>query len=299
MKYSKIPETSEKHCLILNERGLLISNKKKAIHYLETIGYYRLTGYMFHLQSNDGYHLFNEGIQFEEVIKIYNFDKKLRSIISEYIEQIEIYLRAKLTNKYSLKYGFFWYNNSILFEDILIFEKINHEIEITFNHPKELFLKKFKLKYTSESLPPSNMALEILSLGKLARLYKALKNQDGKLDIASEFELPSNIISSWLIYLTNVRNICAHHSRLWNKKVTVDRPMFPTREKYKFKGENFNDSNTTLYGIISIIDRLLMSFNPENRFIHKIERIINNYQIDCSLMGFPSNWKEDANWKKI
>ncbi len=297
MKYTKKPETPEQCCLILKERGLIINDQDRAVKYLKNVGYFRLTGYMFHLQSKDGNHTFIEGTKFEDIITLYQFDKKLRGVISEYLERIEICLRAKLTDKYSISNGFFWYNNIDLFDDKEIFEKINTEIKVTFEDPKEQFLKWFKHKYTSESIPSSNMALEILSLGKLARLYKALKNSGGKSEIANEFDLPSATITSWYIYLANVRNICAHHSRLWNKKVTADRPIFPSREKYRFKGENFNDSNTTLYGIISIIDRLLSSFNANNSFTQKIETLIAEYSVDCKLMGFPENWIETANWK--
>lgn len=299
MKYAKIPKTAEQHCLILSQRGLLVSDKKRAIRYLKNIGYYRLTGYMFHLQSNDGKHQFISEVQFEEIIQLYKFDKKLRSVILYYLEEIEICLRARLTDRFSLSNGFYWYNNIELFNNVHVFNTINQDIAYSYKNPKEMFLKKFREKYIYEELPPSNMALEILSLGKLARLYKALKNQGGKLDIADEFELPSNILSSWLIYLANVRNICAHHARLWNKRVTVDRPIFPNREKYKFIGENYIDSNTTLYGIISMIHRLLMPINQENNFVKKIETIINEFDIDTSLMGFPLNWRETANWKKM
>ena len=184
-----------------------------------------------------------------------------------------------------------------MFDDIEIFENINREIIDLYRHPKEPFIKWFKSKYTSESIPPSNMALETLSLGKLARLYKALKNKDGKSEIAKEFNLPTSALTSWFIYLANVRNICAHHSRLWNKKVTVDRPIFPSRKVYEFKGINFADSNTTAYGIISMINKLLAAFNPQNNFIKKIEALIIEYSIDCSLMGFPDKWMETANWK--
>ncbi|MCP9752924.1 Abi family protein [Ferruginibacter sp. HRS2-29] len=297
MKYTKTPETPEQCCEILKNRGLIINDPDRAIKYLTNVGYFRLTGYMFHLQSNDGKHTFIDGTKFDDIIALYQFDKKLRGIISEYLERIEICLRAKLTDKYSITNGFFWYNDRELFEDAEIFDTINREIKDTFDDPKELFLKRFKSKYVDEDMPPSSMALEILSLGKLARLYKALKNKNGKSEIATEFNLPSSTITSWYIYLANVRNICAHHSRLWNKKVTADRPQFPTREKYKFKGENFEDSNTTLYGIISMIDRLLISFNPKNTFTSKIENLIREYSINCLLMGFPEDWEKTANWR--
>lgn len=297
MQYTKSPETLEQCCSVLESRGLVIDDRERAIKYLKNVGYFRLTGYMFHLQSKDGNHTFAKGTTFDDIISLYQFDKKLRGVISEYLERIEICLRANLTDKYSATHGFFWYNNSDLFEDQGIFDNINKEIREAFDDPKEQFLKWFKYKYTSEDIPPSNMALEILSLGKLARLYKALKNKDGKLEFAKEFELPSATITSWYIYLANVRNICAHHSRLWNKKITADRPIFPNREKYRFRGENFEDSNTTLYGIISLIDRLLISFNPQNTFTQKIEHLIVEYSIDTTQMGFPESWEETANWK--
>ena len=265
--------------------------------YLKSVGYYRLTGYMFHLQSRDGGHRFLEGACFDDVIGLYHFDKQLRGIIAGYLERIEICLRAKLTDAYSASHGFFWYSLGELYDDQDIFSMIQGEIAEAIKDPKEQFLKKFKLRYTSEPIPPSNMALETLSLGKLARLYKGLKNKDGKQEIASEFDLPSKILTSWLIYLTHVRNICAHHARLWNRKVTVNMPIFPSREKYRFKGENFEDSNTTLYGIISMINRLLAAFNPENTFTDKIERLIAESKVDCALMGFPADWKETANWR--
>lgn len=265
--------------------------------YLKTVGYYRLTGYMFHMQSRDGSHRFLDGSSFDDVIGLYHFDKQLRSIIAGYLERIEICLRAKLTDTYSATHGFFWYSLVELYDDQDIFCMISEEICEAIKDPKEQFLKKFKLRYTSETIPPSNMALETLSLGKLARLYKGLKNKDGKQEIASEFDLPSKILTSWLIYLAHVRNICAHHARLWNRKVTVNMPIFPSRDKYKFKGDNLHDSNTTLYGIISMIDRLLAAFNPENSFTDKIERLIKECKVDCTLMGFPVDWQATANWR--
>lgn len=297
MKYQKPPLTTEDCIHLLKLRGLAISDQDRALKYIESIGYFRLTGYMFHLQSKDGDHTFKNATSFEQIINLYQFDKKLRAIVLEYLERLEIYMRAKLTNLYSLSHGFFWYNEQSHYADPTTYEIINEEIRESFKDPKEQFLKAFKNKYTSESLPPSNMALEILSLGKLAKLYKGLKNEQTKIQIATDFDLPSNILTSWLIYLANVRNICAHHSRLWNKKVTVDRPIFPQREKYKLNGSTPLDMNTTMYGITSIIDKLLSSFNPSNNFASKIEALIIEYKINTQLMGFPENWEKEANWK--
>jgi abortive infection bacteriophage resistance protein len=298
MKYSKSSLTTAQHIQLLKDRNLDIPCEIRATKYLNNVGYFRLTGYMYHLQTMDGNHSFIGEVSFDTIINLYQFDKKLRAIIIEYMERIEVAVKAKLTNMYSLSYGFFWYTKEELFADREIFHNINEEIAKTFENPQEGFLKSFKFNYKSEPCPPSNMALETLTLGKLSKLYKGLKNDEEKVEIATEFNLVSSLLTSWLVYLTNVRNVCAHHSRLWNKKITADRPTIPSREKFKFNGTMTNDFNTTMYGVISIINKVLLSFNPENHFILKIENLINEYSVDVSLMGFPEDWKTEAHWYK-
>lgn len=298
MKYPKRPYSSQEHIALLEERGLKIPSQERAERYLDNVGYFRLTGYMFHLQTTDGNHKFFSEASFDDIINLYQFDKKLRAIVIEYMERIEIAVKAKLTNKYSLRDGFFWYTKKELYADANIYMTVNEKIAKAFAQPQEGFLKAYKFKYPSEPSPPSNMALETLTLGNLSRLYKGLDNNEIKIEIATEFGLASSTLTSWLIYLTNVRNICAHHSRLWNKKITADRPSIPNRKNYKFNGTMTNDFNTTMYGVISIMNRLLLSFNPDNRFILKIEKLIAEYAIDTFFMGFPANWKTDAHWHK-
>lgn len=107
MKYTKQPYTNSSHIKLLKERGLIITDEIRAVKYLDSISYYRLSGYMFHLQNKSDNDRFIEGTTFDEIINLYKFDKALRGIILEYIERIEVCLRAKLSNKYSIKYGFF------------------------------------------------------------------------------------------------------------------------------------------------------------------------------------------------
>jgi|SRR5690554_4478358 len=299
MKYEKKPLTAEEHLELLKERGLSIDNPERAIKYLKSIGYFRLTGYMYHLQESDGSHRFHESTTFNDIISHYQFDKKLRAIFSEYLERIEIALRAKLTNYFGLSHGFYWYTIYDLYADKNTFDIVNEEIISKFKDPQERFLKNFKRKYTSESLPPSNMAMEILTLGKLARLYKGLHNNDEKGKIANDFGLPSTILSSWFIFLNNVRNICAHHGRLWNRRITADKPLIPKRKKYEFNGDIPANFNSSCYGAIAMIDRILRIINPNNRFIIKVTELIGSYdEIDLVLMGFPEDWQTNPAWKK-
>ena len=294
-QYSKEPYSCEEHIKLLTERGLLIENEARAIKYIETIGYYRLSGYMFHLQNKASDNTFVPNTSFDDIINIYKFDKALRSIILEYIERIEVCIRAKISNHYSLRHGFFWYLDEKLFADQNAFSIIKEYVIENFNDPKEHFLKAFKWKY-SNNFPPSIMVMEILTFGKVAKLYSGLNNDETKKAIADEFSLLPDHLSSWLIYINNVRNICAHHSRLWNKRVTANQPIIPQRKKNKFNGSIPENFNTSVYGIISIIDRLLSSFNKDNSFAAKISELVNTFNIDATLMGFPDDWKTNATW---
>lgn len=283
---------------LLTERGLIFEDHVRPKKYLETVGYFRLTGYMFHLQSKDGNHKFIKNTKFEDIILIYQFDKKLRYLLSEYIERIEVAMRSFISNEFSKNYGFFWYTNHNLYADKGIHTTITDQVKESFSKASELYLKSFQQKYTSEFFPPSNMAMEILTLGKISRLYSGLKNDIEKQNVAHSFNTLSHILSSWITYITNVRNICAHHSRLWNKKVTANRFLIPSREKYRFNGSIPDDFNTTVYGIISIIARLLKAINPQNTFISKGKALLHLYPgINVADMGFPADWKENPAWK--
>ena len=147
MKYPKKPCSTEEHIQLLKDRHLIIPCDIRAAKYLNTVGYFRLTGYMYHLQSKDGNHSFDGKISFDDIINLYQFDKKLRATIIEYLERIEVAVRAKLTNKFSLNHGFFWYTSEELFADKTIYHSINVEIADSFTDPQEGFLRSFKFVF--------------------------------------------------------------------------------------------------------------------------------------------------------
>lgn len=297
MKYSKSPFTLDEHIKLLISRGLIIPDKERAKKYIRNVGYFRITGYMYHLQKKDGSHEFKEDVTFDDIILHYKFDKQLRALFSDYLERIEISIRARLTDNFTISNGFYWYTKPSLYADLDVHSEINQEIKKRFRDGQERYIKSFKYKYSAETSLPSNMAMEVLSFGKLSRLYEALKNNDDKVSIATELKLVSSILSSWLIHLTNVRNVCAHHSRLWNRQFTAYRPLIPTRKNYKFHGELPNDFNTTIYGVISILERLLREINPDNSFIKKFILLIDQHpKISTELMGFPVSWREGPAW---
>lgn len=253
---------------------------------------------MYHLQHGDGSHRFKPETTFNHIIEHYKFDNKLRLLTLSYLERIEVALRARLTDEFSNEYGdFFWYTREDRYANLGVRESIMQEIQERFEDQSELFLKKYASKYTEERFPPSNMALELLSFGKLTKLYEGLNNEKPKQRIATYFGLPSPLLSSWLKYLSGARNICAHHGRLWNRGITANRPILPAREKYRFVGSMNDRFDTSYYGVAAIIERLLRSINPGNSFIEKLTSLIDEHQlVNPHNMSFPTDWRENAVW---
>jgi abortive infection bacteriophage resistance protein len=97
MIYSKNAITYDQQIAKLEKRGLQIPDREEARHYLRHIGYYRLAGYWWPLQSDKEKHIFKEDASFDRVIELYNFDRELRILLFRVIEKIEISLRTTVS----------------------------------------------------------------------------------------------------------------------------------------------------------------------------------------------------------
>lgn len=170
---------------LLKSRGMLFRDEKEASIHLLTISYYRLKGYWWDMQTDLTKHTFGEGVYFEDVIARYYFDKRLRTILFDAIEYIEIALRTKMIYYLSITYGPLWYLDANIFESDT---KIIHEVEKTMHlhavdelkrdldRSHEIFIKDHKERYPDKPIDCWK-ALEVASIGTLSKLYKSLKHQ--------------------------------------------------------------------------------------------------------------------------
>lgn len=100
---------------MLRERGLIIEDDAKALQQLHSISYFRLASYLKPMEYDSLLHLFRDNSHFEDAIKIYEFDKRLRGIIFMAIQDIEVALRTRIIHHFSMGYGPFWFMDSQLF----------------------------------------------------------------------------------------------------------------------------------------------------------------------------------------
>lgn len=281
---------------LLKSRGLIIKNTQKAKHYLENIGYYRLSGYMYPFLDNIPNHIFKKGTSFDDIINLYKFDRELRLLVFSTIEKIEVSVRAHIVQQYSEDLNNpFWLNDSTLFSNSKKYTEILKSIKLLLTKSKDVFITHFYNTYT-QTIPPAWMTFEIIQMGQLSMIYEYLKKSPSHKDIADYFGIKEPVLISWLHTLVYVRNISAHHARLWNKKLRIAAKL-PINPKYTW----FNSSPIqpdSFFAIFCIITYLLRIISPRNNFVKKFSRLIQKYKIsNLDAMGFPNNWKKDSFFK--
>ncbi len=251
------------------------------------------------MQSDRVIHSFYPNTKFETVVKRYNFDRHLRLILFNAIERIEIALRTKMVYHLSLTYGAYWYKDTNLFSDT---NKLSDNLKSLFREfrfSKEIFIKEHIRNYPNDD-PESWKILEIASLGTLSKFYKNLKHQLPEKSIVSK-EMGLNLhseLSSWLEAISFVRNIVAHHSRLWSRNMVkrpvvnlinpmgnwFNSPLLPVQKKKPFL-------------IISTMLYLCNMVFPGHRIKQKILELFNqNPDIPIYKLGFLNNWNKEPLW---
>ena len=295
---------------LLKDRGMLFRNEITASHCLSTISYYRLKGYWWDMQEDYTLHNLKPNTYFEDIVDRYNFDRHLRLILFDAIERIEIALRTKMIYHLSIRYGGLWYLDASLFENTTItlyggtiktiHQNTIEELQKEFNRSQEIFIKDQRNRYPDQDADAWKI-LEVASMGTLSKLYKNLKHQlPEKAIIAKEMGLNLHSeLSSWLEAITYVRNITAHHSRLWSRNM-VKKPIINLRNPLGIWFDNplVEAQTKKPFLIISCMIYLCNHIMPN----HKIKREIldlfdKNPSIQIYKMGFLNNWKNEPIWQ--
>lgn len=289
----------------LKNRGLVIANEPKALHLLEVISYYRLSGYWYPMLADKQNHRFKPNSNFETAFNIYKFDRELRLLIMRELEKIEVAVRAKMIYVLSHSRGSFWYLDSANFSNPVKHADTLSKVGTEYSRSDEEFIQAFKNKYT-DSMPPSWMMFEVSSFGILSSLYSNLISGKDKRDIAGYFGLTDNVLSSWLHSIVYLRNICAHHSRLWNREMRIQ-PIVPRSPRNPFINQTTFISpetglskslNNKTYFIVSMIIYLMNTINPRHKVQAKFNALLAKYpNIDTKAMGFPDNWQTETLWQ--
>jgi abortive infection bacteriophage resistance protein len=282
---------------LLKNRGLLIPDENRAVSYLTHIGYFRLSAYFYPLlKEPKADRIFKAGSTFDMALDMYRFDRKLRILLFNEIEKIEVAIRSAMSNWISAATGdIFWMTEPKHFNSPVFFAKRLAIIQSELDKSDEDFIVQFRNDYTNP-YPPAWMIAEIIPFGALCKIFNDLKYKSIQKKIAGYFALSLPVFSSWIISLLSLRNLCGHHNRTWNKEVPIsshnlNHPAYPW----------INPANTDMkrvYFRICIIKYLLFTISPNNTFTQKLLSLLAEYPtIDIRAMGFPADWRSEPLWK--
>jgi abortive infection bacteriophage resistance protein len=284
---------------LLQARGLTIADVPLASHYLNNLGFYRLSGYMIPFQKGGNgpdRHDFLAGTTFEDVLDRYVLDRKLRLLAMDAIERIEIAIRSALINSVSPKHSPHWYQDSALFDPTFNHADFIQKIKDSVGHDpakarnRTGFVQHYYDSYSSPDMPPCWMVFEQLSFGPISHAFTNLRHPE-HVDVCLGFGVKHGILKSWIHAISYVRNLCAHHARLWNRTFVIK----PIAAK-PYKADLLPTDK--LYAQLVVMQVLMTKIAPDNHWAQKLKALIDEHpKTPLDQMGFPADWATRPLWK--
>lgn len=291
---------------LLESRGLIIADKAAFEHALSTIGYYRLSAYShtFRLAGADGLRedRFLPGTRAEQVLSLYDFDRRLKLLALGAIERIEIAVRFSVSHTLG-RHDPFGHLNPVSLDPRFVrnqYPKWLADYNGAQSRAKEVFVEHFKSKYDGRM--PIWVAVEILQLSQLSYLYQGLRIRD-RHQIAETYGLADpKVMASWLRSLTYIRNVCAHHARLWNRNIDVQ-PRLPSSgsiPNLDHLRDHLPVSVSRPYAVMAILRWLMHKVEPEDIWAGSLHQLVDTLPVggpvQTSAIGFPADWRSQPLW---
>jgi abortive infection bacteriophage resistance protein len=279
--------------------GMVVPDRDIAAHVLQHISYYRLSVYWLPFENAKGQAgpRFKPDTQFPTVLALYEFDRKLRLLMLDAVERIEVALRGgwayEMAMRDSSSHG---YLDSALYADRDKFDKNFSKLAKEVERSRDAFMIHYKAKYSGPAMPPVWMASELLSLGQLSQWYAALKEPSVRQAIAKPFGLDEQIFVPFAHHLSIIRNICAHHGRLWNRRFPQALKL-PKRQPEQLAAALNREHPKAIYNTLAMVWHVLSIADPKTNWPDRLTELMATLPIAAMAdMGFPQNWMQNSLW---
>ena len=265
----------------LKAAGMHIEDERAAAGVLERVSHYRLiNAYALGLYADKGKHRFRDGVTFWQVYGLYAFDNRLRHVVSELLEEFEVLFRTRLANYIGEHYGPLGYTNPALFVNAAYHRDMLDALEREKkSQSKSPIVRHHAFKYGGDM--PIWAAVEILSFGTIAKLYNNMQNTD-KAAIAKKFNVPHHYLYSWLRAFVEVRNICAHYGRLYDKQL-----LFPPRLP---KGRAIPPNR--IFAVLFLLRPYVEPAAWLSSVVRLTEALHRYSSVELDRIGFPEDWPD-------
>lgn len=210
------------------DAGMVITSRADVENALKSVGFYRLRGYSFHLYDN-ATKKYVPGTKFEDIIKLYLFDRELSGLIFSMISKIEVSLRVRLVESLLIHGDPLVLQDSSIFKDKKLYWQNMSTVASEIARSNDVFIKHNFDNHDGEV--PVWAAVEVLSFGTLSKIIKNLKTGIGSSYsiLAANYQYktkkgnwvnPSQkMFASWIQGISVLRNMCAHNSRIYNRTI--------------------------------------------------------------------------------
>ena len=284
LKKQQEPFNVEQQIENLKNIGLIIEDEENAKKFLNDVSYFRLIkAYSLGLKKKNGN--FYPGTTFEKIVELYLFNANFRQAIFAQIEKVEVNLRCRIANYFSVKYGVLGYENPDNFINNNHHNQFINDINTEISRNKKApFVKNFQTNYIDGKIPFYAL-IELMSFGTLSKFYKNMKNEDKK-NIAKTYGVKFIYLESWIENIAFIRNVCAHYGRLYNAKI----PKMPSLyNKYKEMGI----ANNSIFSTVLCLQYLLPNDRYWIEFVDLISAMFDKYEdVNIETMGFVKEWYE-------
>lgn len=294
----KPPQTYLEQLEILKNRGMGVQDEAKALHILKHHNYYRLSAYRFPFVEKANPDRYHPGTTFEDLWRLYCFDRGLRQLVNEACNRVEISIRARWAYVLGHEYGPQAYEDPANFRDHPPHTRQLSSLDDELNRSDEVFVTHYRNKYRMDR-PPIWAACEVMSFGLLSRFYTNIRHDRDKKRIAQTYQLSIEVLKSLLEHTVYLRNLCAHHSRLWNRRFTVTVKL-PTSKPAELIPNLHPTQNRRLYNSLVLLIHMIQIIEPDS---HWPDRMMEHIKcLDPKLiftMGFPNDWRSRPIWGEI
>ncbi len=300
MKYEKLGRTFEEQADLLLSRGLEAS-KADLVTRLKATNYFRLTTYLYPFRRSDS-DQFEAGTTLEKVWQRYRFDQRLRTLVLDAIEGIEVYVRTQLAYYFALDSGAFAYTDQKHFPNLPRERFLEWQRKLDDQTQRSLasredFVVHFFDKYGDEHTRlPIWVMIELMDFGSTLTFFRGVSDNIKK-RIANEIGVPDRVLWSWLLALNTVRNRCAHHSRLWDWELGT--PVLLPQER-KFPDWHAAKLPNNRTGIILTICKFWTEqIAPSNRWPQRVRDLLAEFpELPIAPMGLPDEWLNHPLWRE-
>ena len=291
MHYAKPALTFEDQLDLLRNRGLTVRDQERALRWLHNVSYYRLSAYCLPFKA--GGDVFRHGTDFNDIAGLYIFDRKLRLLVLDAVERVEVAIRTAVTYEIAHTHGPHGHADPANFAPGFDHARFMADLVDEEHRARETFASHFRRKYPEEQHLPVWMATELLSFGTISKLFQALQPSIRQA-IAVPYAVDAQFLGSWLHALAYVRNVCAHHKRLWNRGLAI-RPRLPSRS---LDWPHHVPDNQKIYAVLVVLRHMLGTVSPNALWRNRLFTLVSDHpKVPLDAMGFPEDWQRRVTWR--